>query len=146
MQPQYIEGITGDYGAVIENSSKNIFTALVAVKDKLEGYNKMTLIFSNYKHPAGMKEGFVGFCEKYQFQYDIIKNLVGYKIQSGEVFIIPDDHFLVDVINQSKKQNLFVGKDLGIISYNDSPLKEFIADDLLQFLPILSKWENLLQD
>ncbi len=125
-----VTGLSGKYSAVIENFGKNIFNALVALSDKLKKYKKLTLLFSNYKHPEGMKEGFVCFCEKYQFQYHIITDLGERKIQSGEVFIIPDDHFLIDVFNQSKNQNLVIGKDFGIISYNDSPLKEFIAGGL----------------
>lgn len=125
-----IEGISGDYGAVIENFGKNIFTALESVNDKLKEYKKLTLIFSSDEHPEGMKEGFVNFCKEQQFHYDVISNFENHKIESGEVFIIPDDHFLIDVIDQSKKQKLIIGKDFGIISYNDSPLKEFIAGGL----------------
>lgn len=124
-----IEGIARDYAAVYENFEKNIFTALHSVNQKLKKYKKLTLIFSD-EQPVGMKEGFVNFCKEQQFYYDIISNFKEHKIQSGEVFVIPDDLYLLSVIEQSKKQKLVVGKDFGIISYNDSPLKRFIADGL----------------
>ena len=40
------------------------------------------------------------------------------EIKKGEVYIIPDDRDLVKVIEKSKLQNLILGVDFVIISYN----------------------------
>ena len=41
-------------------------------------------------------------------------------------FIIPNDRDLVNVIEQARSQQLTIGRDVGIISYNDIPLKKVV--------------------
>lgn len=119
-----------NYPSVHQNHTKDTFNALESGKDRLKKYSKLILIFSSYKQPMGMREGFVNFCKEHQFRYDIISNFENQEIQSGDVYIIPDDRHLVNVIEQSKKQKLVIGKDFGIISYNDTPLKKVVADGI----------------
>ena len=41
--------------------------------------------------------------------------------------MVVNDRDLVDILKQAEKQNLTPGKEFGIISYNDTPLKEILA-------------------
>jgi DNA-binding LacI/PurR family transcriptional regulator len=52
------------------------------------------------------------------------------RIIIGEVYIIPNDRDLVHVIETSKLQNLELGVDYGIISYNDTPLKKVVENGI----------------
>ncbi|MBY0487525.1 MAG: substrate-binding domain-containing protein, partial [Flavobacteriaceae bacterium] len=52
------------------------------------------------------------------------------EIQNGEVYIIPDDRDLVKVIEKAKAKNLKLGVDLGIISYNETPLKKVVENGI----------------
>jgi DNA-binding LacI/PurR family transcriptional regulator len=47
-------------------------------------------------------------------------------VNSGELYILVDDKDLVRMIKLCKSKQLVPGKDVGIISYNDSPFKEII--------------------
>lgn len=119
-----------NYPSVHQNHAKDTFNALESGKSKIEKYKKLILIFSSYKQPIGMREGFTAFCKKHQLYYDIISNFENNEIQTGDLYIIPDDRHLVSVIEQSKCQKLIIGQDLGIISYNDTPLKKVVTDGI----------------
>ena len=41
--------------------------------------------------------------------------------------MIVNDRDLVDLLKQAEKQDFIPGQDFGIISYNDTPLKEILA-------------------
>lgn len=41
--------------------------------------------------------------------------------------MVVNDRDLVDLLKQAQLQNFAPGKDFGIISYNDTPLKEILA-------------------
>ena len=41
--------------------------------------------------------------------------------------MIVNDRDLVDLLKQAEKQDFTPGQDFGIISYNDTPLKEILA-------------------
>jgi DNA-binding transcriptional regulator YhcF (GntR family) len=115
-----------DYPSIHQNHSNDIYKALVTGKKKLGKYNKLILIFPAFKQPPGMQEGFLKFCREYHFNYEIIPDFENHGIAPGEVYIIPNDRHLVNVIEQAQVQHLKIGKEVGIISYNDTPLKKVV--------------------
>ena len=119
-----------DYPSVHQNFVKDMYNALVKGKSLLEKYNKLLLIFPGNKEPIGMVEGFNLFCTRFSFDHEIITNFNNTEIALGTVFIIPNDQHLVNVIEQAKRQKLTIGKDFGVISYNDIPLKKVVENGI----------------
>ena len=131
------------YPGVYQNFVKDIHQALEHGRDLLIKYNKLRLIFPNNKEPLGMKTGFASFCIKHKIAYDIItasekavyNNDIDIKynyfqINKGEAYIIPNDNDLVGFIEKVKKLNFKIGEDVGIISYNDMPLKKIVENGI----------------
>ncbi len=118
------------YPAVYQNHKKDINDALLKGKHKLLNYKKMILIFPGYREPLGMKEGFENFCNDFSFGNEIITEFANRYIQAGDVFIIPNDRDLVSVIEKAKIQDLKLGRDFGIISYNETPLKKVVENGI----------------
>jgi DNA-binding LacI/PurR family transcriptional regulator len=77
-----------------------------------------------------MKIGFQKFCKDFEFSSTVITEFKDREIKKGEVYIIPDDRDLVKVIEKSKHQNLILGVDFGIISYNETPLKKVVENGI----------------
>lgn len=46
------------------------------------------------------------------------------------MYLIITDNDLVNIIKASKSKILEIGKDVGIISYNDAPLKEVVENGI----------------
>ncbi len=118
------------FPAVFQNHEKDIYDALLKGKNKLFKYKKLILIFPGFREPLGMKEGFDKFCIDFSIECEIITDFANQEIKTGEVYIIPNDRDLVFVIEKSKIQNLKLGKDFGIISYNESPLKKVVENGI----------------
>ena len=74
--------------------------------------------------------GFKKFCRDFGFKHTVYAEFNDRKINKGEVYIIPDDRDLVKVIEKSKLQNLILGVDFGIISYNETPLKKVVENGI----------------
>lgn len=119
-----------DYPSVHQNFIEDMQNGLMKGRLLLEKYRKLILIFPGNKEPVGMVDGFRLFCTQNAFDYQVITSFEEKIINEGDVFIIPTDRHLVDVIEQSKKQNLQIGKDFGIISYNDTPLKKVVENGI----------------
>ena len=118
------------YPAVYQNHKKDIYEALIKGREKLIKYKKLILIFPGYREPIGMKEGFLKFATDFNFENEVITEFKNRTIQKGEVYIIPNDRDLVSVIEKSKLQNMVIGKDFGIISYNETPLKKVVENGI----------------
>ncbi len=119
-----------EYPSVYQNFVKDMYQALVKAKEKLDKYQQLILIFPGFKEPLGMVEGFLKFCKEFNFGHEVIVDFEVRTIAVGNVYIIPNDRHLVQVIEQSKKQQLRIGQDFGIISYNDTPLKKVVENGI----------------
>lgn len=119
-----------EYPSVHQNFVKDLYAALSKGKSLLSKYQKLVLIFPGDKEPQGMVEGFGLFCSENSISNEIISNFDHHEIERGTVYIIPNDTHLVQVIEQSKRQQFALGKDFGIISYNDIPLKKVVENGI----------------
>lgn len=115
-----------EYPSVHQNFVKDMYESLLFGLEKIKRYHKLILIFPGLKEPTGMVEGFEKFCAEFNFNYQVVPSFDSKIIEFGEVYVIPNDRHLVEVIEQSKIQNIVLGSDFGIISYNDTPLKKVV--------------------
>jgi len=118
------------FPAVYQNHKKDIFENLSKGKSRLNKFEKLILIFPGFREPLGMKIGFENFCEDFGFYSEVITEFSNREIKKGEVYIIPSDRDLVRVIEKAKLQNLKIGSDYGIISYNETPLKKVVENGI----------------
>ncbi|WP_339920952.1 GntR family transcriptional regulator [uncultured Flavobacterium sp.] len=118
------------YPAIYQNHLKDIYNGLLKGKSRLNKYKKIILIFPGFREPLGMKIGFENFCKDHNFSYEIISDFKNRELKKGEVYVIPTDRDLVSVIEKSKLQNLKLGSDYGIVSYNETPLKKIVENGI----------------
>lgn len=118
------------FPAVYQNFVKDSYEGLLKGKSKLNKYKKLIMIFPGFREPLGMKIGFENFCKDFAFDYEVITEFKNREIKKGEVYIIPNDRDLVKVIEKAKLQNLKLGSDFGIISYNETPLKKIVENGI----------------
>jgi len=126
-----IDGIEGQYGAVYENFEKDIYHALEQALPVLSKYDTLKIIFPSYTyHPKEILKGFSAFCDEYAFNYKIVGNIKKEPISKGETYINLMEDDLVVLIEKVIADKLQIGKDVGIISYNETPLKKLILNGI----------------
>lgn len=118
------------YPAVYQNHLNDIYNGLLKGKSRLSKYQKLIMIFPGFREPLGMKMGFEKFCIDFIFDHEVITEFKNREIQKGEVYVIPNDRDLVQVIEKAKLQDLKLGSDFGIISYNETPLKKIVENGI----------------
>lgn len=114
------------YPAIYQPFEKDIFNGLMECVSQIRKYDKLIFLFQEDKQPDGLLKGFEKFCLMARINKQIIDSLHNFKIEKGDVIIIPDDRNLIRIIKQIKEQRLKIGVDIGIISYNDTLLKEIV--------------------
>lgn len=119
-----------NYPGVYQNFIGSMFSSLEKGLERLKKYNKLVLIFPGDKEPLGMISGFEQFCVNYQFINEIVADVSKIKLEKGQVFIVPNDRQLVEIIEKAKEQDLIIGDDIGLISYNDTPLKKVVENGI----------------
>lgn len=126
-----IPGIQGEFGAVYENFEKDIYQAMEAALKSLQKYTTIKIIFpSNSYYPVEIQKGLNKFCQDYAFNYKEVPDLKKEPVVQGDVFISVMENDLVLLIEKIIDSQLHPGHDVGIISYNETPLKSIILNGI----------------
>ncbi len=127
---QINENLSG-YPAIYQNFEKDIFNSLTKSLHLLKKYKTLVFLFPiKSKQPAGMLKGFKLFCKTNNYNNEIINTLDNRVPKKGEVYLIADDKSLIQIIKKIKEKELSLGNEIGIISYNDTLLKEIVEDGI----------------
>ncbi|MEZ4830251.1 MAG: substrate-binding domain-containing protein [Bacteroidia bacterium] len=126
-----LEGINGNYGSVYQNFQKDIYQSLEASVDLLGKYHTLKLIFPHGSyHSEEIVRGFRTFCTHRNFRYQVLGEVRSEDLEAGVAFVVIQDEELVQLIKYLRQTNLNAGENLGIISYNETPLKEVLLDGI----------------
>ena len=114
------------YPSVYQNFKKDIYSGLQAGLKQITTYKKVILLYDEQRQPPGILEGFQAFCAAHTLTHEVISILKDSPLSKGELYILLDDKNLIRVIKRMQQQDLELAKDIGIISYNDTLLKEIV--------------------
>lgn len=123
--------IEEDYSGVYQDFENDIFNALTEGLEKIQNYKRLILTYptkSVYPYPKRILHGFRKFCVKNKLNFEILDEIFeGIILKKGDLFITIEESDLVILINQIRNNEYKLGKDIGVISYNDTPLKELLG-------------------
>jgi DNA-binding transcriptional regulator YhcF (GntR family) len=132
-----IEGLPGNFGCVYQDFETDIFDGLKQGLDTLKNYKKLNVISMHGSMYAQLIEkGIKKFCTENHLDFEIHKDIDTRKIQKQEAFLILNsqlDAELIELVKAAKAKGCIIGKDMGIISYNESPINEIVLDGLTVF-------------
>ncbi len=142
-----IEGIEGEYGCVFEDFELDIHQALYTGIEKIRKYKKLYLVFptDNY-YCSGITSGFTNFCEEENFEYEIIQSAAHHEVRPHELYVVIEECDLVEIIKKAAARNLKLGKNIGVITYNDTPFKEILAGGITVLSTDFTKMGETMAD
>ena len=118
--------------AVYQDFENDIVDALEQGMDLLKKYNELYLVFPKLTpYPPEIVRGFRKFCMQNDYKYEIINEInFNTVLRPGKAFIVIEETDLVNLIKKCRLKKLKIGKEIGIISYNETPLKEILLDGI----------------
>lgn len=123
--------IAGNYAAVYQRFEDDIYGALEEAADRLGKYNTLKLVFPKHSYyPKEIVSGFLRFCQQYNFEYIVADRLEEKEPAKGVAYITVLEDDLVSLIEKIKDRGLEIGQDVGVISYNETPLKRIIMNGI----------------
>jgi DNA-binding LacI/PurR family transcriptional regulator len=76
-------------------------------------------------------DGFKRFCFFHDFKNLIVDGVDDDEpLDVGDCYIVLAESDLVNLVKKSREQLLKLGREVGVISYNDTPLKEILAEGI----------------
>ncbi|MDV3307845.1 MAG: GntR family transcriptional regulator [Cyclobacteriaceae bacterium] len=122
-----VPGLPDCYAAVYENFESDIYNALTRMLDRVSSYQRLKVIFpdSSY-YPPEIIRGIRKFAADHRFRLVVTPTLERAGVDQGDLVITVRDKDLMALVDYIMNTELKPGKDVGIISYNESPCKKYI--------------------
>ncbi len=119
-----------NYPVIYQDFEADVFEKMIEGKDLLSKYQKLIMVFPGGKEPIERTFGFEKFCQEFNLPFEIIKSVKNRKICKGEAYFVVSDRNLVRIINLAKKNGFNIGSDIGVVSFNDTVLKEVVSNGI----------------
>ena len=112
---------------VFQDFGISFYEALEQAVSVFKKYKKLVFVYPTFtNHPTESLAYFKKFCETCHFKYKIITDPNEFLVMKDDVYISVSDRILGMFLEQCRTKNLEPGTDVGFLSYNETPMKQFI--------------------
>jgi DNA-binding transcriptional regulator YhcF (GntR family) len=112
---------------VLQDFGKAFYNCLIEATEAFKKYEKLFFLYPKYtNHPFETVSFFKKYCKKKGIKFEIITNPNDFDINKNEAYICVSDRMLGEFLEQCQIKNLEPGRNVGILSYNETPMKKFI--------------------
>ena len=120
-----------DYPVVYQEYEKDIQFALEKGLDLVRKYKMINLVFPlNQYYSRNIARGFQIFCQVNNLPFSIIDQLEESDVKIDEAFVLISDDDLYRFIRICRNKGWKLGKNVGLVAYNDNPVKELLEDGI----------------
>ena len=115
------------YPILYQDFENDFWDALNQGHELLKKYRKLVFVNPGGKEPVERVKGFEKFCIANGFNYQVVKSLDGIRPELYEAYFVITDRDLVEMVRLAKEYKYKLGKKFGIVSFNNTILKEVVA-------------------
>jgi DNA-binding transcriptional regulator YhcF (GntR family) len=120
----------GNY--ILQNFGTALIGCLNEGKELFSKYKDLIYVYSRQKtpHPVETEKALRQFCTENGLRFNKTKEFHPECIIAGQIYFVITDNDLVQVLKGCRQSGLSVGSEIGIIAYNDTPMKEIAANGI----------------
>lgn len=114
---------------VSQDHDGQLVQALETGLERIRRYRRLVLVFPppDHHHPPVILKAFARFCRKHGIEGTVIAQAAPDTAEKDTAYLVIEDHDLVALVKGCAAKKLVLGRDVGIVSYNETPLKEIVA-------------------
>lgn len=115
-----------NYPVVYQDFELDFYDALKEGINLVKKYRKLVFVNPGGKEPVERVFGFERFCNEFGFNYQVVKSLDEVRPGLYEAYFLISDRDLVEMVKLANNYNYTLGTKFGIVSFNDTMLKEVV--------------------
>ncbi|MDA3816593.1 MAG: GntR family transcriptional regulator [Prolixibacteraceae bacterium] len=115
------------YVSIYQDFEKDVFEALTEYSNVYNKYRELVMIHPGGKEPQERIKGAQKYASRNNCSFRSLSRVEAHDVTKGVCFLIPSDRDLVKVLKIAGAKSFVPGHDIGVISFNDTMLKEVVA-------------------
>ena len=116
---------------VYQDFGESVYQCLASGWHLLRKYKEVVCVYPEYTfHPFESVESVNRFCNDNHLDFSILYNIEELDIKVGKVYLVFEDIDLAAILEQANRKKFKLREDFGILSYNDTPMKQFVSDGI----------------
>jgi DNA-binding LacI/PurR family transcriptional regulator len=121
-----------NHSFVCQDFGQSVYDNLQSVVTRIKKYKRFILLYPKEWtfHPKETITNFERFCTDNNIHYKTEYNIQSVDIKKGDLYLLVSDRTLTRLLDQSHDKKLRIGDDVGIISYNETPMKKYIKEGI----------------
>lgn len=120
-----------DNSVIFQDFGKTLYDSFERNIDVIRKYKRFIYLYPEFTyHPKESIDYFQSFCKDNKMEYEVMKSSKLLNIKSGDLYLMVSDRMLARFLDQCAQKELVPGKDVGVISYNETPMKKYVKDGI----------------
>ena len=116
---------------VYQDFGEAVYRCLNNHVDTVKKYKEFIFYYPTFTyHPKEAVEHFERFCFDHQISSSVLYNDEAFKIKKGMLYLLVSDRTLANFLDQCEEHGFVPGKDVGVISYNETPMKKYVKNGI----------------
>ncbi|MFV0521466.1 MAG: GntR family transcriptional regulator [Mangrovibacterium sp.] len=116
---------------VYQSFGSGLYEALASDLDIYAKYDEFIYVYPEFTdHPKVSIAMFESFCKDHDIVYRIMTQSQDLQVKKGELYLMVSDRMLSRLLDQCAEADLELGGDVGVLSYNETPMKKYIKDGI----------------
>jgi DNA-binding LacI/PurR family transcriptional regulator len=116
-----------DYAYVCQDFGKSVYECLAQNISLIRNYKRFYLYLpEESEHPKILTKYFRKFARDHHLEADVIKSLDIISLSRDTAYLIIRQKDLVEMIKRCRAEEYSIGRDVGLVAYNDTPMYEII--------------------
>ncbi len=122
---------TEKHSAVYQNFGEAVYQSFQTNLNEISKYESFTFFHPAFTyHPKIAIDYFKKFCVENKLKHRVIFDMKDFKIKKGGLYFLVSDRTLASFLDQCSDLGFEPGKEVGVISYNETPMKKYVKNGI----------------
>ncbi|MGQ8335897.1 GntR family transcriptional regulator [Sunxiuqinia sp. A32] len=116
---------------IFQDFGSSLFDSLAENIDLIRKYERVIYLYPEFTyHPKESINYFKKFTKQFKLTSEVLLKVKSLQVQKGDLYLLVSDRTLARVLDQCDTKKLSIGKDVGVISYNETPMKKYVKEGI----------------
>jgi DNA-binding transcriptional regulator YhcF (GntR family) len=116
---------------VCQDFGESVYNCLKDNLAVVKRYNRIVYLYPEFTyHPKESIQYFQQFCADFGINGEMLYDAEAMNPQPGDLYLLVSDRTLAMLLDLAQERQLVLGDTLGIISYNETPMKRYVKEGI----------------